>query len=201
LSFRTWRLNWKIGLDLDVWDVVDRGSVEVTDRSIIWEARSMVSVDALLDEHEVAIRAQVEELREEAARVAVALALAEQELKHVSITRATLAAVLSGRGQWVEWGQQAGDPGTQGPAGSVGGSAMVPAYGPDLAEAHLPDEYRRVYLAVRGAAGGARAKELAGALGLEPVPAKVEGLRHKVKRLASCGWICESAPGVFAAVG
>ena len=77
----------------------------------------------------------------------------------------------------------------------------MPAYRPDLAEDRLPGEYRRVFLAVLGAAGGARARELAGALGLEPVPAKVEGLRYKLERLASLGWICESAPGVFAAVG
>jgi hypothetical protein len=77
----------------------------------------------------------------------------------------------------------------------------VPAYRPDLAEGHLAGEYRRVYLAVRGVAGGARAKELARALGLEPVPAKIEGLRYKLKRLASRGWILERTPGVFAAVG
>lgn len=158
----------------------------------------MVSVDALLDEHEVAVRAQVEELREEAARVASALAAAEQALENVSITRATLAAVLSGRGRGAGRGQQADEPGTQGPVSGVGGPATVPEYRPDLAEVHLPDEYRRVYLAVRGAAGGARAKGLAGALGLEPVPAKVEGLRYKLKRLASRGWILESTPGVFA---
>jgi hypothetical protein len=69
------------------------------DRSITRDARSMVPVDALLDEQEVALLAQVEELREEAARVAVAPAAAEQSLEHVSITRATLAAVLFGRGQ------------------------------------------------------------------------------------------------------
>jgi hypothetical protein len=163
------------------------------DRSITWEARSMVSVDALLDEHEAAVRAQVEDLREEAARVAAALAAAEQNLEHALITRATLAAVLSGRGPRDERA-------AQGPV-SGGGPAVVPVYRPDLAEDHLPGEYRGVYLAVRGAAGGARAKELAGALGLEPVPAKVEGLRYKLKRLASRGWILESAPGVFAAAG
>ena len=161
----------------------------------------MVSVDALLDEHEVAVCARVEELREESARVAVALAEAEQALEHVSITRATLAAVLSGSGQGIERAAKADESGAKVSAGGVSGAATVPAYRPDLAEVHLPGEYRRVYLAVRGVAGGARAKELARALGLEPVPAKIEGLRYKLKRLASRGWILERTPGVFAAVG
>ena len=161
----------------------------------------MVLVDALLDEHEVAVRARVEELREEAARVAAALAAAEQALERVSITRATLAIVLSGRGQRADRAQKTDLPGAQGPVGGVGGSGAVPAYRSDLVEDRLPGEYRRVFLAVRGAAGGVRVKELASALGLEPIPAKVEGLRYKLKRLASRGWVLESAPGVFAAVG
>jgi hypothetical protein len=158
----------------------------------------MVSVDALLDDHEVAVRARVEELREEAARVAVALAAAEQALEHVSITRATLAVVVAGRGQAVERAQDTDEPGRE-VVGAV--AATVPTYRPDLAEAHLPGEYHGVYLAVRGAAGGVRAKELARALGLDPVPAKVEGLRYKLKRLASRGWITEPTPGLFATAG
>jgi hypothetical protein len=55
-----------------VWDVVDRGSGEVMDRSITGEVRSMVSVDALLDGHEVGVRARVEELRVRVARVVAA---------------------------------------------------------------------------------------------------------------------------------
>ena len=153
----------------------------------------MVSVDGLVDEYEVAVRARVEELREQAALVAVELAAAEQALEHVSITRATLAFVLRERGPEADVsGARA-----QGPGG-IGRPATVPVYRPDLAEADLPGEYRRVYLAVRDAARGLRAGELARTLGLEPVPAKVESLRYRLKRLASHGWILERAPGVFA---
>jgi hypothetical protein len=74
----------------------------------------------------------------------------------------------------------------------------VPVYRPDLADVYLLGEYRRVYPAVRAAAEGARAKELARALGLEPVPAEVEELRYRLN-LASRGWILESTPGVFVA--
>jgi hypothetical protein len=168
--------------------------------SITWEARSLVSVDALVDQYEVAVRARVEELREQAARVAVELAAAERALEHVSITRATLAVVLGERGREAGSAAKADVSGAQarGPARGIGRPATVPVHRPDLAEADLPGEYRRVYLAVRDAARGVRAGELARTLGLEPVPAKVEGLRYKLKRLASHGWILERAPGVFA---
>lgn len=44
---------------------------------------------------------------------------------------------------------------------------------------------------------GLRAGELAGRLGLESVPAKVEGVRSKAKRLVERGWWAEERPGVF----
>ena len=62
----------------------------------------MVCVDSLLDDHEAAVRATVDGLRQEAARVAVALGEAERALQHVSITRAMLAAVLAGHGAVAE---------------------------------------------------------------------------------------------------
>jgi hypothetical protein len=67
-----------------------RGSVWVVVRSILVEA-VVVSVDGLLDAHEVSVRARLEALREQAARVAVELGEAELALEHVAITRATLA--------------------------------------------------------------------------------------------------------------
>ena len=151
----------------------------------------MVSVDSLLDEHEVAVRARAEELREEAARVAVALGEVERALEHVSITRATLAAVLA---RSVAQGPDA-------PGGCAGGArepAKVPVWRADLTEAHLPAGYRRLWLAMLGAAGPVRAQELARGLGLEPTRAKIEGLRSKLKRLGARGWIAEPRPGVFA---
>ncbi|MET9675937.1 hypothetical protein ABZY68_22995 [Streptomyces sp. NPDC006482] len=44
---------------------------------------------------------------------------------------------------------------------------------------------------------GLRARELAGRLGLESVPEKVEGVRSKVKRLVERIWLAEERPGVF----
>ena len=143
----------------------------------------MVSVDVLLDGHEVAVRARVEELRERAARVAVELGEAELALEHVEITRATLTAVLAGQGAAVS---QPSEPTT------------VPAWHLELGEAALPADYRRVWAAVAAEPDGVRAKELAVALGLELVPAKIERLRSKLKRLVGRGWLTERTPGLFA---
>jgi hypothetical protein len=170
---------------------VPRGRV----RSVLLEA-VVVSVDGLLDAHEVAVRAKVEGLREEAARVAGALGEAELALEHVAITRATLAAVVAGHGASAESVQGVDAPVREG-VGGLGDPAVVPPRRPDLTEAHLPVDYRRVYSAVRETPGGVRAKQLAVAFGLEPVPAKVEGVRSRLKRLVMRGWLAESAPGVF----
>jgi len=158
----------------------------------------VVSVDSLLDDHEVAVRATVDELRQQAARVAVALGEAERALEHVSITRATLAAVLAGHGAVAGPARGTNALECDSAVGGTGEPAQVPAWRVDLTEAHLPAGYRMLWLAVRGAAGPVRAQELARALSLQPVPAKVEGLRSKLKRLAARGWITEPAPGLFA---
>jgi hypothetical protein len=153
----------------------------------------VVSIDGLLDAHEVSVRARVASLREQAARVAVQLGEAELALEHLAVTRVTLAAVLAGHG--------GGDPATQG-AGVTGGGgpgpARVPVRRADLTEAHLPEGYRPVWQAVVTAPGPIRAQQLAAMLGLPVTAAKVEGLRSKLKRLVARGWITEPEPGVFA---
>jgi len=159
----------------------------------------MVSVDALLDGHEVGVRAWAEELRERAARVAVELGEAELALEHVAITRATLAAVVAGGGgAVVEQGSDSPDQASCG-VGGLGGARVVPRRRVDLTEAALPAQYRRLWLAVCES-GPVRAGQLAGMLGLEVVPAKVEGVRYKLKRLVERGWLVEREPGVFASV-
>jgi hypothetical protein len=153
----------------------------------------VVSVDGLLDAHEVVVRARLEALREQAARVAAQLGEAELALEHLAVTRVTLAAVLAGNA--------GADPQTQGTevTGRGGpGPARVPTRRADLTEAHLPAEYRRVWQEIAGAPGPVRAQELAAVLGLAVTAAKVEGLRSKLKRLVARGWIAEPAPGAFA---
>lgn len=40
-------------------------------------------------------------------------------------------------------------------------------------------------------------RRIAGALGLEAVPTKVEGVRSKTKRPVARGWLVEEKPGPF----
>lgn len=108
----------------------------------------MASTDSLLDAHEVAVRARVEELREQAARVATELGEAELALEHVAITRATLVVVLAG-------GRPDGDAGGR-QAGSE--RAAVPLWSVGLDERALPVGYRELWaLLVKARTGcGAR---------------------------------------------
>jgi hypothetical protein len=85
-------------------------------------------------------------------------------------------------------------------AGAVPGS-IVPVWREGLEAGALAPDYRRIMdiLADAGRAGGEaiNCRQLAAALGLDPVPAKVEGVRSKAKRLAGRGWLTEAAPGMF----
>ncbi|MFJ2095343.1 hypothetical protein ACIOEW_39855 [Streptomyces sp. NPDC087901] len=49
----------------------------------------------------------------------------------------------------------------------------------------------------RSGEGPAICRQLADTLGLELVPAKIEGVRSKAKRLAARGWLLENTPGSF----
>lgn len=96
----------------------------------------MVSIDGSLDAHEVAVHARVESLRERAARVAVELGEAELALEHVAITRATLAAAISGNGlDLVAQDADAAEHAAFAPA-------VVPMWRAGLAVKHLPDGYQ-----------------------------------------------------------
>lgn len=156
----------------------------------------MVSVDGLLDAHEVAVRARVEELRER-------LAEAERELDHALITRQTLQFVLAGQDDIAAKSVvgTAADEGA-GPARAARPveAGPVAVRGAGMNEAALAESYRAVWLMVSASDSGMRAGELSRALGLGSTPAKVEGMRSKLKRLAGRGWLVESAPGLFRAV-
>lgn len=157
----------------------------------------MVSVDGLLDAHEVAVRARIEELR-------VQLADAERDLEHVIITRNTLQVVVKGAG--VIRGVKTvttvktvdGLRLDQAPVPLVGPEAtVVPLRREGMTEQALPEGYRSMWLAARSAGEGVRAGQLARVLGLPVTDSAREGLRSKLKRLAARGWAVEAAPGVF----
>lgn len=70
-----------------------------------------------------------------------------------------------------------------------------------LAWSALSVDYQRILQALadrnRLGQGPLTCQEMAACFGLDPVPAKIEALRSKAKRLVGRGWLVESAPGRF----
>lgn len=154
----------------------------------------MPSVMGLLEERERTARQRVEALQAE-------LREAEAVWERFVIARETVGDVLAepcGDGDTPPAVTTEEQPGQvrQAVPGSV-----VPHWEEGFAPAVLAPDYRRIMDVLAG--GGGRGGEamdcrrLATALGLEPVPAKVEGVRSKVKRLAARGWLTEERPGLF----
>ncbi|MGH4036043.1 hypothetical protein ACQB60_44915 [Actinomycetota bacterium Odt1-20B] len=149
----------------------------------------MTSVMGLLEERETAARMRAEELRAEAERVLAELAQAEVLLERRVIARAELAEALAAPAE-------PADVPVPGPCEEaakdkvpVAGS-IVPRRGEGTAVTALAPDYRRIVELVESEADrgeGISAKELAGLLGLDVVPAKIEGVRSKAKRLAERG--------------
>ncbi|PWI05184.1 hypothetical protein DIZ27_40865 [Streptomyces sp. NWU339] len=146
----------------------------------------MASVLGRLEERERAARKRVEELQAE-------LEAAQSEWDEWLIARRRVGEVWDG-------GETAGRDGEPARPGSV-----VPLWREGLSAAVLAPEYRQVMglLAERRTTGGQplNCREITCLLGLEVVPAKIEGVRSKLKRLAARGWAHEPAPGRFACGG
>nr|BFD87164.1 hypothetical protein StreXyl84_65650 [Streptomyces sp. Xyl84] len=88
------------------------------------------------------------------------------------------------------------------PVRSAVAGAVVPHRADGMTASALAPDYQRIMsvLASEAAGEGMRCKQLAAALGLQAVPAKVEGVRSKVKRLVERGWAVQVRPGVFTAL-
>ncbi|WP_406361186.1 hypothetical protein [Streptomyces sp. NBC_01579] len=156
----------------------------------------MPSVLGLLEERERAARQRVEVLEGE-------LREAEAVWERFVIARETVAAVLQEPDGGEGIAPTAAAPAGDGPvrnAASVPGS-VVPHWNDGLAPTVLAPDYQRIMDVVAGGrrpgAGAMDCRQLAVALGLETVPAKVEGVRSKAKRLAARGWLAEYRPGMF----
>ncbi|MGW7387115.1 hypothetical protein [Streptomyces sp. NPDC054794] len=149
----------------------------------------MASVLGLLEAREKKIREEVAGLREEAERVQAALGEAERALQRLVDARVTVTEVLT------ESPSAAAEP--RAVAGSV-----VPHRTEGMAASVLAPDYQHIVEVLESDAGraGLRCQQLAVSLGLEVVPAKVEGLRSKAKRLVERGWILQVRPGVFTAL-
>ncbi|MET9135207.1 hypothetical protein [Streptomyces antibioticus] len=149
----------------------------------------MPSVLGLLEAREKKVREEVARLREEAERITAALSAAEGLLGRLGQARETVIEVLAEP-----------EAATAGPvrAAAVPG-ATVPHRAEGVSAEVLAPEYQRILalLAVPEAEGGMRAKQIALALGEKAVPARVEGVRSRLKRLAARGWAAETEPGLF----
>lgn len=152
----------------------------------------MPSVLGLLEAREMNVREEVARLQEEAERVQAALGSAQAELSRLAEARITVAEVLAQDGM-------AGE----GPvSGAVAGS-VVPVRTGGMGAQVLAAEYQRILsvLAEPAAAEGMRVKPLAVRLGGEVTPARIEGVRSRVKRLVARGWAVEVKPNMFTAAG
>ena len=151
----------------------------------------MPSVIGLLEAREKRVREEIARLREEAERVQAALGDAERALGWLVGARVTVAEVLAGPSSAV----------AELARGAMAGSP-VPHRADGMAASVLAPDYQRIVSVLESEAGreGMRCQQLATALGLEAVPAKVEGLRSKAKRLVERGWARQVRPGVFTAL-
>lgn len=151
----------------------------------------MPSVLGLLEAREKKIREEVARLREEAERLQTALGEAEHALQRLVDARATVAEVLA------EPPSAVADPVRSAVTGS-----LVPHRADGMTASVLAPDYQRIVAVLQSEAGreGMRCQQLAKALGLQVVPAKVEGLRSKAKRLVERGWARQVRPGVFTAL-
>ncbi|MFJ4790691.1 hypothetical protein [Streptomyces sp. NPDC088794] len=162
----------------------------------------MPSVVGLLEQHELAARRRVEGLREEADRIQAELAAAEEEWQEWAIARRRVGTVLAPDG-----GSVAVEEAVSGPvAGSTSQQAararsQVAVWREGLAWSVLSVDYQRILTALadrdRLHQGPLTCQELAVMFGLDAVPAKVEALRSKAKRLVARGWLAERQPGRF----
>ncbi|MEU7169847.1 hypothetical protein AB0A70_35235 [Streptomyces morookaense] len=149
----------------------------------------MPSVLGLLEAREKKVREEVARLREEALRVQAALDAAECALQRLADARETVTEVLA-------------EPHAEETSPAAAAGSMVPRRAGGTGVEVLAPEYQRIMslLTVPEAADGLRAKQIALALGGPVAPARVEGVRSKLKRLAARGWAAEVEPGLFSTV-
>ncbi|MER5362385.1 hypothetical protein [Streptomyces sp. NPDC002785] len=153
----------------------------------------------LLEEREVAVRQRVELLRDELDRLVAELEEAEAAQDRLVIAKETVSQVLSESREPKDV-EVSGDaqPIVPKPAAP---RSVVPVRREGLDVTVLSPDYQRIMHVLadreRSGEGSAICRQLADALDLELVPAKIEGVRSKAKRLAARGWLVENTPGSF----
>lgn len=176
--------------------------------SLLWGSW-MPSVVGLLEQRELGARRRVDELREEADRIQAELAVAEREWQEWAIARSKVGEVLAPENETEQDHAQADQavPTTEGQSGTTPAleaakpKSQVPMWREGLAWSALSVDYQRVLQLgadrARLGQGPLTCQEMAAAFGMDVVPARVEALRSKAKRLVARGWLAEPAPGRF----
>ncbi|SDG96769.1 hypothetical protein [Streptomyces griseoaurantiacus] len=164
----------------------------------------MPSVVGLLEQHELAARRRVDGLREEADRIQAELAAAELEWQEWAIARRRVDTVLApddGTTADMEVTPGPRDTDAQAPRDAAKPKSQVPVWRPGLAWSVLSVDYQRIVTALADRAqlgqGPLTCQEMAAQFGMDVVPARVEALRSKAKRLVARGWLAEQQPGRF----
>jgi hypothetical protein len=177
--------------------------------SLLWGSW-MPSVVGLLEQRELGARRRVDELREEADRIQAELAVAEREWQEWAIARSKVGEVLAPEEETGRDRARAdesvpaaeGQPGT-GPqsAQAAKPKSQVPMWREGLAWSVLSVDHQRIVQLgadrARLGQGPVTCQEMAAAFGMDVVPARVEALRSKAKRLVARGWLAEPAAGRF----
>ncbi|MFD5483442.1 hypothetical protein [Streptomyces hawaiiensis] len=165
----------------------------------------MPSVVGLLEQHELAARRRVDGLREEADRIRAELAAAELEWQEWAIARRRVDTVLAPDGGDTAGTEVTLDPqesdAQPAPRGAAKPKSQVPVWRQGLAWSVLSVDYQRILQVLADRArlgqGPLTCQEMAAVFGMDVVPARVEVLRAKAKRLVARGWLAEPAPGRF----
>ncbi|SOF02196.1 hypothetical protein SAMN05446589_9298 [Streptomyces sp. OV198] len=165
----------------------------------------MPSVVGLLEQHELAARCRVDGLREEADRIQAELAVAELEWQEWVIARRRVDAVLAPDCGSTADTEDAPDPraagGPSAPRDAAKPKSQVPVWREGLSRSVLSVDYQRILQALadrdRLHQGPLTCQEMAAVFGMDVVPARVEALRSKAKRLVARGWLAEPTPGRF----
>ncbi|WP_329537754.1 hypothetical protein OG568_56530 (plasmid) [Streptomyces sp. NBC_01450] len=151
----------------------------------------------LLEQRELAGRRRVDELPEEVDRIQAELVVAEEEWEEWAVARSRVGEVLAltvGTGQ-----DHAPAVPTPSEATTVKPKSQVPMWSEGLVFSALWVDYQRILKALtdrhRLGQGPLTCQEMADLFGLDAVPARVEALRSKAKRLILCGRLAEAAPG------
>jgi hypothetical protein len=129
----------------------------------------------------------LEVLRGQIAGLSAELAEVEEELRDLRITRATVERVLAGST-------------VPAPRAAPDAAAALAAAEASAVEVVVAPRFQAV-LAAFAAQTPLRCKDVCRALGQEMIPARVESMRGRLKKLCGRGLLVEPEPGLFVLAG